>query len=250
MCSSDLDDVFSGEDNFFATYSPEGDPEALVRELGERHEILRGGIKRWCVGGPAQAPLDVLYTLMQAHGLKADDVASVVVRLPATELQIVNNRDMPNISLQHLLGLMLVDGNLSFTSSRDTRRMRDARIVRLRDRIRAVADPSIPNNVRGWRCGMDITLKDGRSLSSVPMWGIDPIANRSDATSKLVIWDYGTPPPPVGPFPPVDGEYGKDPHGAGSDEPLVLVQALTFLLDGNLLDVCGGPCIGAQIDQQ
>jgi hypothetical protein len=93
-------------------------------------------------------------------------------------------------------------------------------------------------------------LKDGRSLSSVPMWGIDPIADRSDATSKLVIWDYGTPPPPVGPFPPVDGEYGKDPHGAGSDEPLVLVQALTFLLDGNLLDVCGGPCIGAQIDQQ
>lgn len=93
-------------------------------------------------------------------------------------------------------------------------------------------------------------LKDGRSLSSIPMWGIDPIVDRSDTTSKLVIWDYGTPPPPVGPFPPVDGEYGKDPHGAGSEEALVLVQALTFLLDGNLLDVCGGPCIGTQIDQE
>ncbi|NDD97345.1 MAG: hypothetical protein EBZ93_07560 [Actinobacteria bacterium] len=92
-------------------------------------------------------------------------------------------------------------------------------------------------------------LADGRSLSTTPMWGLEPIGDYSDETSKLVIWDYGTPAPPVGPFPPVDGTYGRDPHGAGSDEPLVLVQALEFLLNGTLLDVCAGPCIGTQIDQ-
>ena len=93
-------------------------------------------------------------------------------------------------------------------------------------------------------------LRDGRSTSSIPMWGIEPIEDRSDETSKLVIWDYGTPAPPVGPFPPFEDRYGRDPHGAGSDEPLVLVQALTFLLEGQLLDVCAGPCVGTQIDQQ
>jgi hypothetical protein len=92
-------------------------------------------------------------------------------------------------------------------------------------------------------------LADGRSLSTTPMWGIEPISDYSDDSSKLVIWDYGTPAPPVGPFPPVEGTHGRDPHGAGSDEPLVLVQALEFLLNGTLLDVCAGPCIGTQIDQ-
>jgi hypothetical protein len=92
-------------------------------------------------------------------------------------------------------------------------------------------------------------LADGRSLSTTPMWGLEPIGDYSDETSKLVIWDYGTPAPPVGPFPPVEGTHGRDPHGAGSDEPLVLVQALEFLLNGTLLNVCAGPCIGTQIDQ-
>lgn len=93
-------------------------------------------------------------------------------------------------------------------------------------------------------------LADGRSRSVTPMWGIDPITDDNDDYSKLVIWDFGTPAPPVGPFPPSDGEYGRDPHGAGSDEALVLLQALTFLLDGQLVDVCGGPCIGARIDDE
>ena len=92
-------------------------------------------------------------------------------------------------------------------------------------------------------------LKDGRSLSKTPFWGIDPIDGYPFAGSALVIWDYGTPAPPVGAAIPTDPEYGRDPHGAGSDEPLVLVQALGYLLGGQLLNVCGeGLCIGKQID--
>ncbi len=92
-------------------------------------------------------------------------------------------------------------------------------------------------------------LRDGRSLSKTPFWGIDPIDGYPFDGSALVVWDYGTPAPPVGAAIPTDPEYGRDPHGAGSDEPLVLVQALGFLLDGQLLNVCGdGPCIGTQID--
>ena len=92
-------------------------------------------------------------------------------------------------------------------------------------------------------------LRDGRSLSKTPFWGIDPIDGYPFDGSALVVWDYGTPPPPVGAAIPTDPEYGRDPHGAGSDEPLVLVQALGYLLGGQLLNVCGdGPCVGTQID--
>lgn len=92
-------------------------------------------------------------------------------------------------------------------------------------------------------------LRDGRSSSKTPFWGIDPIDGYPFDGSALVVWDYGTPAPPVGAAIPTDPEYGRDPHGAGSDEPLVLVQALGYLLGGQLLNVCGdGPCIGTQID--
>ena len=92
-------------------------------------------------------------------------------------------------------------------------------------------------------------LQEGRSLSRTPFWGIDPIGGYPFDGSALVIWDYGTPAPPVGAAMPTEPEFGLDPHGAGSDEPLVLVQALGYLLGGQLLNVCGdGPCIGQQID--
>ena len=92
-------------------------------------------------------------------------------------------------------------------------------------------------------------LQEGRSLSRTPFWGIDPIDGYPFDGSALVIWDYGTPAPPVGAAMPTEPEFGLDPHGAGSDEPLVLVQALGYLLGGQLLNVCGdGPCIGQQID--
>jgi 2-methylcitrate dehydratase PrpD len=164
-----VEDLYSGDDNFFETYSPDGDPEALVRGLGETFEIMRGGIKRWCVGGPAQAPLDVLHTMMQEHGFTSGQIASLTVRMPDSELKIVSDRGMTNISLQHLLALMAVDGTVTFTSARDGKRVKDPRIVKLKKRIGAIADASIPNKVRGWRCGMDITLTDGKKLTGSTM---------------------------------------------------------------------------------
>lgn len=93
------------------------------------------------------------------------------------------------------------------------------------------------------------SLINGRSSSKRPFWGIDPIESYPFSGSALVIWDYGTPAPPIGAAAPTQPEFGLDPHGAGSDEALVLVQALGYLLSGQLLNVCGdGPCIGTQID--
>jgi 2-methylcitrate dehydratase PrpD len=49
-----VEDIYSGEPDFFSIMSPEAEPEALVRGLGSTYEIMRGGIKRWSVGGPIQ----------------------------------------------------------------------------------------------------------------------------------------------------------------------------------------------------
>lgn len=95
----------------------------------------------------------------------------------------------------------------------------------------------------------DPALDPGRSTAVEPYWGIDVLDGFPASGSVLSVWDYGTPPPPTVNLPPREPEYGEDPHGAGSSEPGVLTQALTFLTSGEVIDVCGGePCRGRQLD--
>lgn len=164
-----VEDVFSGEPNFFNIFIDQAKPEEMVKGLGIVHEIMRGGIKRWTVGGPIQGPMHVLYDLIRQHQFKADDVERLVARVPVLELKIVDNRDMPDISLQHLLAVMLLDGTMTFKAAHDYKRARDPKVLRMRERIQAIADASIPAPVRGWRCVMEVTLKDGRRLTHQTM---------------------------------------------------------------------------------
>ena len=74
-----VEDVFSGERNFFVAYDePQriGKPPAAERLIRARRdfEIMNTNIKRWSVGSPIQAPLDALLDLIREHSIKADDV--------------------------------------------------------------------------------------------------------------------------------------------------------------------------------
>ena len=165
-----VEDIFSGERDFFFTYAPEAiDRNEMIRALGKDYEILRAGIKRWPVGGPIQGPMHVLRELIQQHRIKADAVEKLVVRMPDKELEIVNNRDMPDISVQHLLAVMLIDGNITFKSAHDFRRMKDPKVLKVRRRIEAVGDPSLTDAQRRWRAVIEITLTDGSKLTHQTM---------------------------------------------------------------------------------
>lgn len=161
-----VEDVFSGERDFFFTFSPpEGSrPEALARGLGSDYEILRAAIKRWPVGGPIQGPLQVLHELMREHRFRAEDVEQLVARMPDKELEIVNERELPDICVQHLLAVMLTDGTVTFRSAHDFARMRDPKILEARRRIATVGDPALTDPERRWRCAMEVLLRDGRVL--------------------------------------------------------------------------------------
>ncbi len=164
-----VEDVFSGERDFFFTFSPDGDRDALVRGLGRDFEVMRAAIKRWPVGGPIQGPLHVLRDLMHAHRFQPDDVDKLVARMPDKELEIVNNRPMPDISVQHLLAVMLIDGDVTFASAHAFERMADPEVLKMRSRIEAVGDASLTDPERRWRCVMQVRLKDGRTLEHQTM---------------------------------------------------------------------------------
>ena len=184
-----VEDEFSGQPNFISIYSPDADRAALTRGLGRDFEVMRGGIKFWPVGGPVQGPLHVLRDLMREHKFGADDVEKLTVRMPDKELGIVDNRDMPDINVQHLLALMLVDGKLTFESAHDYARMRNARVMKVRSRVEAIGDPGLTDPDRRWRAAMQVRLKDGRTLSLQTMaakGGVDNSLAREDEEEKAL----------------------------------------------------------------
>ena len=162
---SGVEDVFSGERSFFVAYGRAGhapDPAELVRGLGERFEIMNTDIKRWSVGSPIQAPLDSLLELIRAHRIKADEVEKVVVRVSHQGVNTTGNRDMPDICMQHLCAVMLLDGSVGFESSHDRRRMRDRRVLALRGRIELQGDDALTRAMPSRQGIVEIGLRDGR----------------------------------------------------------------------------------------
>ena len=130
-----VDDVFSGADNFLQVHAPEADPSRLADGLGGRFEIVNTDIKKWSVGTPIQAPLDAIESLRKQRPFTADEVQSVVVRLAPVVGAVVDNREMPDVCLQHMVAVMLLDRTASFKAAHDKVRMKDAAVLRQRAKV-------------------------------------------------------------------------------------------------------------------
>ena len=160
-----VDDVFSGGDNFFQVNAPAGRPQVLIDELGERYEIVNTDIKKWTVGTPIQAPLDAIETMRGKRPFEAGDVKGVVVRLAPTVGAVVDNRDIPDICLQHMVAVMLIDQTASFHAAHDKARMKDAAVLRQRAKVTYVPDASLAALLPARVAVVEITLNDGTRLS-------------------------------------------------------------------------------------
>ena len=159
-----VDDVFAGERSFFVAYGRKPDPAVLARGLGANYEIMNTNIKRWSVGSPVQAPLDSLRDLILEHQIKATDVEKVVVRVAHQGANTVDNRDMPDICMQHMCAVMLIDGNVTFASSHDQKRMRDREVLALRNRIELRGDDALSAAMPSRQGIVEVSLRDGREL--------------------------------------------------------------------------------------
>jgi 2-methylcitrate dehydratase PrpD len=160
-----IDDVFSGDDNFFQVNAPQGNLSVLVEKLGERYEVVNTDIKKWTVGTPIQAPLDAIDNLLRKRPFNADDVKSVVVRLAPSVGAVVDNRDIPDICLQHMVAVMLIDKTASFHAAHDKPRMQDQMVLRQRSKVRYVPDASLASLLPARVTVVEITLNDGTQMS-------------------------------------------------------------------------------------
>ena len=160
-----VDDIFSGADNFFLANAPAANPEKVVEKLGERYEITRTDIKKWTVGSPIQGPLDAVENLRGRRPFEADQVERVVVRLAPTVAAVVDNRDIPDICLQHMVAVMLLDKTASFKAAHDKPRMQDAAVLRQRAKVQLVHDEALARLLPVRVAVMELTLTDGTRLT-------------------------------------------------------------------------------------
>jgi 2-methylcitrate dehydratase PrpD len=138
-----IEDVFSGPDHFFQAYAPKADRELLTQELGSRFEIALTDLKKWTVGSPIQGPLDALELIQKKHDFSLSQIRSVKVRLAPSVAAVVNNREMPDICLQHMVAIMLADRYVSFKAAHDKARMQDPATLAIRSKVELITDESL-----------------------------------------------------------------------------------------------------------
>jgi 2-methylcitrate dehydratase PrpD len=160
-----IDDIFSGADNYFLAYAPNANQDELTKDLGTRYEIVRTNIKKWSVGSPIQAPLDAMDNIFKKHEIDPGNVRSIVVRVAHTEARIVDNREIPDICLQHMVAVMLLDKTVSFQAAHDKARMSDPDVLRVRAKVQLIPSDELEALEPARHAIVEITLNDGTVLT-------------------------------------------------------------------------------------
>jgi 2-methylcitrate dehydratase PrpD len=156
-----VDDVFSGERNFFQAYGAEPDPAKLADGLGQRFEILGTNIKKWSAGSPAQSAIDALLHLMITKGVTAGNLKAITVHLPTGSDRTVDRTPAPDVNIQHLLAMLLIDGTLTFRSIHDHTRMNDPKILALRARMQVVPSDELLHARPRRQAIVEVETRDG-----------------------------------------------------------------------------------------
>lgn len=159
-----VDGVLTGKPSYLSAFAEQAVPAAFTDELGARYEIMGASIKKWCVGSPIQAALDALLTLMTAHNISPSDVARLDATMPDDRLHIVDDRDMPDVCLQHLLAILLLDGTVGFDAAHDKARMSEPKVLALRKIIFCHGSKALTDAMPPRQAIIEITTTKGIRL--------------------------------------------------------------------------------------
>ena len=158
-------DVLEGEHNGLEAHSTQPHPEEMAAGLGRRFYVTETAIKTFSVGYPIQSALDALLTLRREHSLTPANVERVVVRLPEDGAGIVNDSAMPDVNLQYLIAVALIDGTVSFDASHSFDRMKDQQVLAVKQRVQLVGDRALMDPAAPRSANVDVHVRDGRMVT-------------------------------------------------------------------------------------
>lgn len=161
---SAVEDPFGGAQNIFTALGDRPAPEALVAGLGTNFDVFNATIKKWSVGVPLQSVLDSMALHLQDAAVRAGRIRRIVVEVSPDDLHIIDNAANPNLCLQHVVALMIVDGGASFASLHDAPRMSDPTILAVRRLVEAVPNDSLRTALPPRQSIVSVETADGRTL--------------------------------------------------------------------------------------
>ncbi len=161
----------AGYGGFLSTYSGTPDPSRLTAGLGSVWETENVGYKPHASVTSIHSALDALATIMQEHGLAADDIASVKVGVSSmTHVHCAwpyraQGVTAAQMNLYYGLAIMAHDGE-AFIKQYAEDRLNDARILDFIARIEAYVDADIDAMGPAARhaARLAVVTRDGREL--------------------------------------------------------------------------------------
>jgi 2-methylcitrate dehydratase PrpD len=96
-----------------------------------------------------------------------EDVASIAVHMPyaAGQTLVVDNREMPDVNIQYIMAVALLDGTLTFEAAHSYERMSDPAVVPLRKLVSIVADSTMDISKTSRQAIVYVTTKQGEAWS-------------------------------------------------------------------------------------
>jgi 2-methylcitrate dehydratase PrpD len=109
--------------------------------------------------------LDSVTALLGEPGVRADNIRRIRVDMPADSMRIVDNSTVPDLCVQHLVALMLVDRGATFASVHDVARMSDPAVLAVRKLVELVPSEELDRARPPRQATVRIETADGRTLS-------------------------------------------------------------------------------------
>jgi 2-methylcitrate dehydratase PrpD len=156
-------DVLEGDQNIIKTCAP-CEPSKLLSDLGQKFTITSCLVKKYPVGSPMMETVDATLAMLAKRPIRPQDVEKVVVRIPESGARTVNNRKMPDVNVQYMVSTILLDGEITFESAHDYKRLQDPRLQEMKQRVQLIADEELERAGARFQGLVEVTLKDGKTL--------------------------------------------------------------------------------------
>ena len=96
--------------------------------------------------------------------MRPDDIKAIRITMPDDRMHIVDNRSSPDLCVQHLASIAIVDGTVSFEATHDHSRMNDKTIRAVRSRITMIPSPELTKAVPARQAIVEIDLASGATV--------------------------------------------------------------------------------------
>ncbi|APH74222.1 MmgE/PrpD family protein [Aquibium oceanicum] len=154
---------------FCSTYADKYDLSWATNKLGEEFEIRKNGFKQYSSLASSQTTVDALRAIRADHGIRGEDVESVLVR--TTNMVYVHcgwpyepkETITAQMNLPYTGAVTLLEGT-AFIDQYTDDKLRDPKIIDLANRFKVVVDPELdaggPHEMRAVR--VTVTMKSGQ----------------------------------------------------------------------------------------